>query len=408
MSAKKKSQNLIARLKYGSGKNSSTQLTRIINEAKEVFGRKFFSAEQFYVPSYGGPYVLNLIGKERKQEIFASEQNSMYNNYTMEMLEDTNIKMNLFVDDYENGEIEGLDGSLPTNVLSNTAYEIKIGNWKKIVYPTIIKRTNVKLNLDKQVWVLPTKWWFSDKEELVEFRKLLKTIGFKKIIILPTDTFKDEGIPYLECCAIFCEKDYSGPITVETRKGNTYQYDYSDKDVYYFGDDSAETDILYKCLELNDPYHWETPKNPDLYKSQARKRNEYYSKKTNGTTIKVVDLIQKNGLQIEEINESEVSDKKNINTYRLALTTLPGGTNYGQGLGYVQIFEPGMVGTTKHRVAVLEGVKSMKEAKKHLDYLLKIGENIKNKTSDSPTINRPQMKAVLKRNTYEREFGKIK
>ena len=194
MSAKKKSQNLIARLKYGSGKKSSTQLSRIIKEAKEIFGKNFFNAEQFFVPSYGGPYVLNLIGKERKQEIFASEQNSMYNNYTSEMLEDTDIKMNLFVDDYENGEIEGLDGTLPTNVLSNTAYEIKIGNWKKIVYPTIIKRTNVKLNLDKQVWVLPTKWWFSDKEELVEFRKLLKNIGFKKIIINPTYTFKDEGI----------------------------------------------------------------------------------------------------------------------------------------------------------------------------------------------------------------------
>ena len=137
MSAKKKSQNLISRLKYGSGDNSSRQFKRILIEAKEVF-KNFFNAEQFYVPSYGGPYVLNLIGKERKHEIFASEQNSMYNNYTLEMLENTDIKMNLFIDDYIDGEIEGLDGTLPTNVFSNTAYEIKIGKYKKIVYTIII------------------------------------------------------------------------------------------------------------------------------------------------------------------------------------------------------------------------------------------------------------------------------
>ena len=124
----------------------------------------------------------------------------------MEMLENTGASLTYFIDDYLEGEIEGLNGNLDTTCFSNTAYEVKIGNFKKIVYPIIIEKTNAKLNVTQQVWILPVKWWYSDKKPLVKFRKLLKSIGLKKIILLPTDMFKEEGIPYIECCAIFCEK----------------------------------------------------------------------------------------------------------------------------------------------------------------------------------------------------------
>ena len=213
MSGNNKKQNLIKRIKFGKGEKSSNQIKRVISEAKETLGVNFFDAPQFYVPAYGSPHMLHLIGKERK-EIYGSEQNNFYNRYAKEMLENTNIEMKLFVDDYQHGEIQGLDATKPTNILSNTAYEILVGKKKIIVYPKIIKRTNTKVNINDQVWILPNRWFFSDKPELVEFRKLLKSIGLKKIIILPTDTFKDEGIPSLECCAIYCEKGNQGPLRV--------------------------------------------------------------------------------------------------------------------------------------------------------------------------------------------------
>jgi len=406
MTANNKKQNLIKRIKFGKGKKSSNQIKRVILEAKELLGNNFFISPQFYVPAYGSPYMLHLIGKERK-EICASEQNGFYNTYTKEILENTDIKMKLFVDDYVDGEIQGLDATKPTNILSNTAYEIIVGKRKIIVYPKIIHRTNTKVNLQNQVWILPNRWFFSNKPELVKFRKLLKSVGFKKIIILPTDTFKEEGIPYLECCAIFCEKGYKGPLQVELNNGKKYQYDYSKKDVFLFGDDKKETNILYRCYELNEPYNWYRVSNIDLYKKQSRIRSSQYSVKPGNNTIKLVDLIQKNGVQIEEVNANEVKDTKGINTYRLGLTVMPGGTSYGQGLGAIQILTPGMMPTNKHFVAELEGVSTITEAKLHLDYMKSIGENLKNKTSSSPTIMGPQMKAVLRKEIYEREFGKI-
>lgn len=408
MITKKKGQNLIDRAKYVSGDKSSAQFKRIIQDCKETLGGDFFKQKQFYVPSYGSPYVLHMIGQETNK-LVASENTSMYNNYAKDMLENSNLEINLFVDDYIDGEIDGLDGSLDTNTLSNTAYEIVIGNSKIIVYPTIIKKTNAKINLQKQCWVLPTKWWFSGKKELIEFRKLLKSFGFKKIIILPTDTFKDEGIPYLECCAVFCEKGYNGPLTVETIQGHTYQYDYSDKEVFYFGDTSNETDMLYRCLELNQPYNWYRPKNEDMYLGRDRERNKRYNKRIlNGQGIDVVDTVQNRSLKTEKINKSDLQDLNNLNTFRLILTSLPSGTNYGQGLGTVAVLSPGEMATKKHLVAVLDNVTSKKEADRHLEYLINIGTNIKNKTSSSPTILRPQLQAIPKKDSYEREFGKIK
>ena len=156
MTVNNKKQNLIKRITFGKGEKSSNQIKRVISEAKELLGVNFFDAPQFYVPAYGSPHMLHLIGKERK-EIYGSEQNNFYNRYAEEMLENTNMKMKLFIDDYVDGEIQGLDATKPTNVLSNTAYEILVGKRKIIVYPKIIKRTNTKVNLFKQIWILPNR-----------------------------------------------------------------------------------------------------------------------------------------------------------------------------------------------------------------------------------------------------------
>lgn len=405
----KKGQNLIDRIRFGSGENSSNQFKRIIQDCKETLGGNFFKPEQFYVPSYGSPYMLHMIGQQTNK-LVASECTTMYNNYTEDMLENSNMEINLFVDDYIDGKIEGLDASLLTNSFSNTAYEIIVGNRKIVVYPQIIKRTNAKVNLQKQCWVLPTKWWFSQSQkELIEFRKFLKSIGFKKIVILPTDTFKDEGIPYLECCAIFCDKNYTGPITVETLQGKTYQYDYADKEIFYFGDSPSENDMLYRCLELDQPYNWYKPQNEDLYSGRNRIRNARYTKVSSSSkSVDLVDVVQHLSLKTEKVKQSDLKDIRDLHKFRLILTSLPSGTNYGQGLGTVAILKPGQVASNKHLVAPLNNVETNKQAKEHLEYFIEIGTNIKNKTSSSPTILKPQLKAIPEKESYEREFGKIK
>lgn len=179
-----------------------------------------------------------------------------------------------------------------------------------------------------------------------EFRKALFNAGLKEITFNDQSLFKDSDAT-VWTADLFCQKGYTGKVSVTSLKGNKYKYDYRKTDIIVEGGSEELTDFLYNQLSLTKGHgvllcHQEKTGLTVNRKGEVSVDINSISDTLQDGFVPFLYKMSKSGNVIKYINKKCVKESKDHDSYRIVMGYLPSGESHSLSIGLTTIIPPGV------------------------------------------------------------------
>jgi hypothetical protein len=317
-----------------------------VNIYKEIVAEvpKTLLEEKVSLGYFGSSCLLRLIEARRKQmDIVHSKKNTLAiendNYFITSVKSKTNTPATYKVVPYEKHIQQGLDKSVKFR-LDNKPYNYP-GQGATRLWADLVKADNKHGILDWQGDVLPTALQRGQDSELKDMRnRYFKDYGLYKVRALPFDAFSEWNAD-VETAAYFCQKGYTGNITVKTDI-SVYDYDFKSRGVIVTPDTLDEVDFIFNCLD-QDSYNFKNVKHSLEGKDFKKfKKDPKIFSETKTATHKYPIVI---GLKANEniLGYTSTIIDPGYNTDRIAIPYQVGGYDGGKReIGVVKKVEAGI------------------------------------------------------------------
>lgn len=186
---------------------------------------------------------------------------------------------------------------------------------------------------------------FMPSNDYSVFRNALYDAGLKQITMNPVDLFK-ESKAKVRTADLYCERNYKGSISIDSLKGNTYDFDYRTHGLIIDGGSKELTEFLYSLLDKVKHYgcllnrntksaKGSNPKADDCDKQSVDTPRPGYEPYLSKSTVK--------GKIIRYAPADLFKWSKDLDCFRSVHGYRPSGLEYGDmRVGLTTIIEPGV------------------------------------------------------------------